>query len=74
MTMRSVADELSSEPRLGREATAEENIAQAMALGERGLETFCVARGLDRQTAIRILERQRQRGRRHSHALDEIIG
>jgi hypothetical protein len=41
-------------------------------LGERGLEMFQQANGLDRETAIR--ERQRQAGRTPSKCMSELIG
>ena len=43
-------------------------------MGEEGLERFRLANGLDRETAIRILERRRQAGRIPSKCMSEIIG
>src|SRR5258706_4096612 len=62
--MRSVADDLRDE--LQDELLRlpfEERIALILQLGERGVEMFCQANGLDRETAIRELQRQRQAGR-----------
>src|ERR1700681_1485983 len=61
--MRSVADDLRDE--LQDEVLRlpfEERIALILRLGERGLEMFRQANGLDRETAIRELQRQRQAG------------
>ncbi|HYU34326.1 MAG TPA: hypothetical protein VEW48_19405 [Thermoanaerobaculia bacterium] len=61
--MRSVADDLREElQEEGLRLSFEERMALALRLGERGLEMFCQASGLDRETAIR--ERQRQAGHR----------
>lgn len=54
--------------------TPEERIELALRLGERDLELFCRAQGLDRREAIRILQRRRQAGRRYSRCMTEIIG
>jgi hypothetical protein len=69
--MRSVADDLRDE--LQEEAlrlSFEERVALVLRLGERGLEMFRQANGLDRETAIRELQRQRQAGRTPSHPLE----
>jgi hypothetical protein len=53
--MRSVADDLRREDREAvMKLTPEERIALALKLGERDLELFCRAQGLDRETAIRL--------------------
>ncbi|HET9226355.1 MAG TPA: hypothetical protein VFR31_06790 [Thermoanaerobaculia bacterium] len=52
----------------------EERMALCLRLGERGLELFRQASGLDRESAIRELERQRQAGRTPSKCMSEIIG
>jgi len=73
--MRSVADDLRDE--LQEEVLRlpfEERIALALRLGERGLEMFRQANGLDRETAIRELQRQRQAGRTPSKCMSELIG
>lgn len=73
--MRSVADDLRDE--LQEEALRlpfEERMALALRLGERGLEMFRQANGLDRETALRELQRQRQAGRTPSKCMSELIG
>jgi len=73
--MRSVADDLRDE--LQEEAlnlSFEERMALALRLGERGLELFRQANGLDRETAIRELQRQRQVGRIPSKCMSDLIG
>jgi len=75
--MRSVADDLRDE--LQEEVlrlSFEERIALALRLGERGLEMFRQANGLDRETALREfqLQRQRQAGRTPSKCMSELIG
>jgi len=73
--MRSVADELRERD---REAIAslplEERLRRAIELGEIGLAAFQQAQGVDRRTAIRLLQRQRQAGRRPSRCMSELIG
>lgn len=73
--MKSVADDLRSEL---REETAslpwEERLTQALFLGEEGLRRFCEANGYDRETGLRMLQRQRQAGRTPSKCLSELIG
>jgi hypothetical protein len=73
--MRSVADELR---RRDREAFAnlpvEERIRRVFEMGEIGLEAFRQAQGVDRRTAIRLLQRRRQAGRRPSRCMEELIG
>jgi hypothetical protein len=73
--MRSVADDLRDE--LQDEVLRlpfEERIALILRLGERGLEMFRQANGLDRETAMRALQRQRQAGRTPSKCMSELIG
>ena len=73
--MRSVADDLRQKDRAAvLKLTPEERIALALRLGERDLEIFCRAQGLDRKEAIRVLQRRRQAGRRPSRCMTEIIG
>jgi hypothetical protein len=73
--MRSVADELRERD---REAVArlplEQRLRLAIELGEIGLQAFQQAQGVDRRTAIRLLQRQRQAGRRPSRCMSELIG
>jgi hypothetical protein len=49
-------------------------MALALRLGERGLEMFCQASGLDRDAAIREFQRQRQASRTPSKCMSELIG
>jgi hypothetical protein len=73
--VRSVADELR---RRDREAFAslplDERLRRVFEMGEIGLEAFRQAQGVDRRTAIRLLQRRRQAGRRPSRCMDELIG
>lgn len=73
--MESVADDLR---RRDREAFAslppEERIRQVFEMGEIGLEAFRQAQGVDRRTAIRLLQRRRQAGRQPSRCMEELIG
>jgi hypothetical protein len=73
--MRSVADDLRDELReeINRLSVAE-RLDLAFRLGEEGLELFRQANGLDRETAIRLLERRRQAGRTPSKCMSELIG
>jgi hypothetical protein len=73
--MRSVADDLREE--LQDEVLRlplEERMALALRLGERGLEMFRQASGLDREAAIRELQRQRQASRTPSKCMSDLIG
>jgi hypothetical protein len=73
--MRSVADDLREE--LQEEVNLlpfEERIALILELGERGLELFRQASGLDRESALRELQRQRQAGRTPSKCMSDLIG
>jgi hypothetical protein len=73
--MRSVADDLREE--LQDEVlrlSFEERMALALRLGERGLEIFRPATGLDREAAIRELQRQRQATRTPSKVIADLIG
>ncbi len=73
--MRSVADDLRDElQEEGLRLSFEERIALCLRLGERGLELFQQATGLDREAAIRELQRQRQAGRTPSKCMSELIG
>jgi len=73
--MRSVADDLREELQdEGLRLPFEERMALALRLGERGLEMFRQASGLDRETAIRELQRQRQAGRIPSKCMSDLIG
>lgn len=73
--MRSVADDLREHHREEtRQLSAEERLELAFRLGEEGLEMFRQANGLDRRTAIRLLERRRQAGRTPSACMSARIG
>jgi hypothetical protein len=73
--MRSVADDLRKElQEQALQLSFEERMALSLRLGERGLEMYCQASGLDRETAIRELQRQRQAGRTPSKCMTELIG
>ena len=73
--MKSVADDLRNELReeLAR-LPWEERLAEMFRLGEEGLRRFCEANGYDRETGLRILQRQRQAGRTPSKCMSELIG
>ena len=73
--MRSVADDLRDE--LQEEMSRlpfKERMELVLRLGERGLELFQKASGLDREAAIRELQRQRQAGRTPSKCISDLIG
>jgi len=73
--MRSVADALREE--LQDEVLRlpfEERMALVLRLGERGLELFQQASGLDRESALRELQRQRQASRIPSKCISDLIG
>ena len=75
--MRSVADGLRREEQEALLALCPaERVALALALGERDLELFRHASRppLGREDAGRILERQRQAGRRRSACVEAMIG
>ena len=75
--MRSVADRLRAEDRAALAAlTPAERVALALTLGARDLEIFRAAHQppLTRDEAARFLDRQRQRGRRPSGCMRELIG
>lgn len=73
--MHSVADDLRDRHRQEiRQLSTEERLEQAFRLGEEGLEMFRQANGLDRETAIRLLQRRRQAGRTPSRCMSDLIG
>lgn len=57
-----------------REMTPSERLDLAFRLGEEDIESFRATNGLDRRTAIRLLERRRQATRRPSVCIERIIG
>ncbi|HYU32266.1 MAG TPA: hypothetical protein VEW48_08885 [Thermoanaerobaculia bacterium] len=73
--MKSVADDLRAELReeINR-LSIDERLELALRLGEESLELFRQANGLDRETALRVLQRRRQAGRRPSKCMSELIG
>jgi hypothetical protein len=75
--VRSVADGLREEDRHAIAALSPaQRVALALRLGARDLETFRLAQRppLAAAAARRELERRRQRGRRPSRCLEELIG
>ena len=57
-----------------RGMTSAERLELAFRLGEDDLESFRATHGLDRRTAIRLLERRRQATRQPSACLERLIG
>jgi len=57
-----------------REMTPVERLELAFRLGDEDLESFRATHGLDRRTAIRLLERRRQATRQPSACLERLIG
>jgi hypothetical protein len=51
-----------------------ERLALALALGEADGDAYCRTHGVERHSAIRVFERQRQRGRLASRCMSAIIG
>ena len=73
--MKSVASVLRS--RTGatiRRMSPAERVKLAFRLGDEAVESFRATHGLDRRTAIRLLERRRQATRQPSACLDRLIG
>jgi tRNA A37 N6-isopentenylltransferase MiaA len=54
--------------------TPDERLREALALGQRDIEAYAAAHGVDRQEARRQLERAAQTGRLFSRVMLEIIG
>ena len=57
-----------------REMTPAERLELAFRLGDEDLESFRATHGLDRRSAIRLLERRRQATRQPSPCLERLIG
>ena len=57
-----------------RAMTLVERLELAFRLGEEDLESFRATHGLDRRSAIRMLERRRQATRQPSACLERLIG
>jgi hypothetical protein len=72
--MRSVSDDLRDEDaaRISR-MTPAERVGLAHRLGEANLTLFQRAQQLDRATARRRLERERQHGRAHSTCMQDLL-
>jgi hypothetical protein len=67
--MSSVAEQLRAQSRSEERAlTPAERVERARLLGEMMLAAYRAARGVDRETALAALDRQRQIGRRPSKA------
>ena len=73
--MKSVASDLRARTDAEvRRMSPAERVELAFRLGDEAIESFRVTHGLDRPTAIRLLERRRQATRRPSECLDRSIG
>ena len=73
--IRSVAEDLRKSDREAvLKLSIEERVELALRLGDEDLDLFCRTQGLDRETAVRVLQRRRQAGRRPSRCMTEIIG
>lgn len=57
-----------------RGMTSLERVELAFRLGDEDLESFRATQGLDRRSAIRLLERRRQATRQPSACLERLIG
>lgn len=74
-TMKSVASMLRArDAAFAREMEPAERLDLAFRLGDEDLESFRATEGLDRRTAIRLLERRRQATRQPSACLERLIG
>lgn len=73
--MRSVADEFRERDREAiLKLSPEERIELALKLGDDDLAILCQTQGIDRETAIRLIQRRRQAGRTPSACMDALIG
>jgi hypothetical protein len=52
----------------------QERIELALQLGDEDLAVFCQTQGVDRETAVRLLQRRRQAGRIPSKCMSDLIG
>ena len=57
-----------------RRMSQAERVELALRLGDEAIESIRAAHGVDRRTAIRLIERRRQTTRRPSACLDRAIG
>ena len=72
--MTTVADRLREESRERlRGMTPAERLAEALELGERAIDDYAAAHGIERDNARRRLEGSGQAGRRPSRVMREII-
>lgn len=72
--MRTVAQRLSEESRERlRRMTPAERFREALELGERAIDEYAAAHGIDRQEARRRLESTGQAGRRLSRVMRGIV-
>ncbi len=73
--MQSVANELRQKDREDfAKLPVEERLRWAFEMGEMALEAFRQAEGVDRRTALRLLQRRHQAGRRPSKCMSDLIG
>lgn len=49
-------------------------LALARKLGTEAVDAFASARGLSHDEALRVIQQQKQRGRRYSRCLEELDG
>lgn len=52
----------------------DERLALASKLGREAVDAFAAARGLTHDEALRLIQQQKQRGRRYSRCLEELDG
>lgn len=72
--MSTVSERLQEESRQRlRKMTVAERLAEALELGERAIDTYASAHGIDRDKARRRLEEASQAGRRPSRVMSELV-
>jgi hypothetical protein len=72
MARSKVADELRAEDEAYvRSLTAEQRVALARELGERGIRMYMDAHGVDRETALRELRKLKRNGRPRSRCMEQ---
>ena len=70
-----VAEELRRETdEAVRSMTATERFELALRLGDEAIETLAAARGISRDEARRILQKEKRHGRRYSRCIEELDG
>ncbi len=73
--MKSVASDLRARTDAEiRRMSPAERLELAFRLGDDAVKSLQASRGVDRQTAIRLIERRRQATRQPSACLDRLIG